>query len=135
MSIHKMGKRAGAMALSFCPAIIHRREAEAVLNRVILIGRTTAQPEMRVTPNGTQVTTFTLAVDRPTDVGQDVDYLDVVAFGKLAENVAQYVVKGHQLAVEGRLQTRVYETKEGQKRKVYEVIAENVQFLSKPKSE
>jgi len=104
-----------------------------MLNRIILIGRTTAQPEMRVTPNGTQVSTFTLAVDRRVqNQQQDVDYIDVVTFGKLAENVAQYVVKGHQLAVEGRLQTRVYETKDGQKRKAYEVVAESVEFLSKP---
>lgn len=106
------------------------------VNRIVLIGRTTAQPEFRVTQNATPVATFTLAVDRPANGGdQDVDYLDVVAFGKLAENIAKYVVKGHQVAVEGRLQTRVYDTKEGQKRKVYEIVAENVQFLSKPKSE
>lgn len=106
------------------------------MNHITLIGRTVAAPSVKAVTNGTQVATLTLAVDRPaTENGHEVDYLDVVAFGKLAENIGQYVVKGHQLAVEGRLQTRTYETKDGQKRKTYEIVAERVEFLSKPKSE
>ena len=106
-----------------------------MLNRIILIGRLTKQPELRVTPGGLSVATFTLAVDRrPTQSGQkEADFIDVVVFGKLAEITCKYLDKGRQVAVEGRLQTRVYDTKDGQRRKVWEVIGDNVQFLgSKP---
>ncbi len=102
-----------------------------MLNRIILIGRLTKQPELRVTPGGLSVATFTLAVDRrPTQSGQkEADFIDVVVFGKLAEITCKYLDKGRQVAVEGRLQTRTYDTKDGQRRKVWEVIGDNVQFL------
>jgi single-strand DNA-binding protein len=108
-----------------------------LLNRVILIGRLTRQPELRVTPSGVQVSSFTLAVDRrPTQSGQrDTDFIDIVVFGRLAEITCKYMDKGRQVAVEGRLQTRTYETKDGQKRKAWEVYGENVQFLGpKPRT-
>lgn len=108
-----------------------------MLNRIILIGRLTRQPELRITPSSLSVTTFTLAVDRrPTQSGQkETDFIDVVVFGKLADITAKYVDKGRLVAVEGRLQTRTYETKDGQKRKAWEVVADNIQFLSpKPKN-
>lgn len=105
-------------------------------NKIILIGRTTADPEMRSTTSGTAVTTFTLAVAR-TYKGQDgekkTDFLDCVAWRGLAETVANHVKKGYLLAVEGRMETRSYEDKEGNKRRVYEVICDNVRFLDRGK--
>jgi single-strand DNA-binding protein len=109
-----------------------------VLNRVVLIGRLTRQPELRITPNSVSVTTVTLAVDRrPSQTGQkEADFIDVVLFGRNAEVACKYLDKGRLVAVEGRLQTRTFETKEGQRRKVVEVIADNIQFLSpRPKKE
>jgi len=109
-----------------------------VLNRVILIGRLTRQPELRITPGGTSVTTITLAVDRrPNPSGQkETDFIDVVLFGRLADVTCQYMDKGRLVAVEGRLQSRSWETKDGQKRKSWEVIADSIQFLDgKPKSQ
>jgi single-strand DNA-binding protein len=109
-----------------------------VLNRVVLIGRLTRQPELRITPNSTSVTTVTLAVDRRVNqAGQkEADFIDVVLFGKLAEVTCKYLDKGRLVAVEGRIQTRSFETKEGQRRKVFEVVADNIQFLSpRPKKD
>lgn len=109
-----------------------------MLNRVILIGRLTRQPELRITPGGTSVTTITLAVDRrPGQGGQkETDFIDVVLFGRLADITCQYMDKGRLVAVEGRLQSRSWETKDGQKRKSWEVIADSIQFLDgKPKSQ
>lgn len=103
-----------------------------MLNRVILIGRLTRQPELRITPSGVSVTTMTMAVDRrPGSSGQkETDFIDVVLFGKLAEVTCKYLDKGRLVAIEGRLQTRTYETKDGQKRKAWEVVGDNIQFLS-----
>lgn len=103
-----------------------------MLNRVILIGRLTRQPELRITPSGVSVTTMTLAVDRrPGSSGQKgTDFIDIVLFGKLAEVSCKYLDKGRLVAVEGRLQTRTYETRDGQRRKAWEVVGDNIQFLS-----
>lgn len=103
-----------------------------MLNRVILIGNLTRDPELRYTPNGVAVTTFTLAVNRPytNQSGErEADFINVVAWRQLADLCANYLRKGRQAAVEGRLQTRSYENKEGRKVYVTEVVAENVQFL------
>ncbi len=103
-----------------------------MLNRVVLIGRLTRDPELRYTPaGGVAVATFTLAVNRRfrTEGRQEADFIPVVVWQKLAETCAKYLVKGSQVAVEGRLQLRSYEDREGQKRNVAEVVAENVQFL------
>ncbi|HZG16929.1 MAG TPA: single-stranded DNA-binding protein [Candidatus Bathyarchaeia archaeon] len=102
------------------------------MNRVILIGNLTKDPELRYTPNGTAVTTFTLAINRPrtNQAGErEADFIGIVAWQKLADLCATYLRKGRKAAVEGRLQTRSYENKEGKKVFVTEVIAENVQFL------
>ncbi|KJS86973.1 MAG: single-stranded DNA-binding protein [Peptococcaceae bacterium BICA1-8] len=106
-----------------------------MLNRVILIGRLTKDPELRYTPSGTAVATFTLAVDRPLakEGQQDVDFVPIVVWSKQAENCANYIGKGRLVAVDGRLQVRTYDTKEGQKRWVTEVVAENVRFLDRGK--
>ncbi len=103
-----------------------------MLNRVVLIGRLTKDPELRYTPNGVAVATFTLAVDRnfTNQQGQrEADFIPVVTWRGLAENVANYLKKGRLTAVEGRMQTRNYENNEGKKVYITEVIADNVRFL------
>jgi single-strand DNA-binding protein len=102
------------------------------MNKVILIGNLTKDPELRYTPNGVAVTTFTLAVNRPrtNQAGErEADFINIVAWQKLADLCATYLRKGRQAAVEGRLQTRSYDNKEGKRVYVTEVVAENVQFL------
>ena len=108
------------------------------LNRVMLIGRLTRDPEMRYTPSGQPVTSFSIATNRYAS-GADgerrefTDYHNIVAWniGKrnLAEQVAQYTHKGSLVYVEGRLQTRSWESQTGEKRKTTEVVANDVQFL------
>src|SRR6184192_1738815 len=108
------------------------------LNKAMLIGRLTKDPEMRYTPSGTAVTNFSIATNR-WSTGPDgerkefTDYHNIVAYnaGKrnLAEIVAQYTKKGSQVYVEGRLQTRSWEGQDGQKRRTTEVVASDVQFL------
>lgn len=103
-----------------------------MINRVILTGRLTADPDLRYTPNGTAVATFTLAVNR-TFIGKDgqkeADFISVITWRKAAENVANYMTKGSLIGVDGRLQTRNYENREGKRVFVTEVVAESVQFL------
>jgi single-strand DNA-binding protein len=102
-----------------------------VLNRVILIGRLTKDPELRYTPNGVAVCQFTLAVDRPKqqDREREADFIPVVVWRGAAEASANYLRKGRLAAVEGRIQVRNYENNEGRRVYVTEVIAENVRFL------
>jgi single-strand DNA-binding protein len=103
-----------------------------MLNRVILIGRLTKDPEMRYTPAGVAVTQFTLAVDRPFTSGQgerEADFIPIVTWRQLAETCANYLRKGRLTAVEGRIQVRNYENNEGKRVYVTEVIADNVRFL------
>ncbi len=104
------------------------------MNHVVLIGRLTRDPELRYTPNGTAVANFTLAVDRPflNQAGErEADFIPIVTWQKLAETCANHLHKGRLVAVEGRLQIRSYEDQEGQRRRVAEVVAGNVQFLDK----
>ena len=103
---------------------------ENLLNRVILIGRLTRDPELKYLQNGTAVATFTLAVDRKYN-REETDFINIVVWRGLAENCANYLSKGRLAAVDGRLQIRSYEDKEGQKRWVTEVVAEDVRFLDK----
>lgn len=108
-----------------------------MLNRIVIIGRLTRDPEMRQTPSGTAVCTFTLAVDRSfksANGERETDFIPVVAWRQLGENCAQYLAKGKLAAVDGRLQIRTYQAQDGSKRTAAEVVAENVRFLS-PKSE
>lgn len=105
-----------------------------MLNRVVLIGRLTKDPELRYTPNGVAVASFTLAVDRsrPNQQGErEADFIPVVVWQKQAENCANYLGKGRLVAVDGRIQVRTYDAKDGQRRWVTEIIAENVRFLDK----
>lgn len=103
-----------------------------MLNRIILIGRLTADPQLRYTANGNAVTNFTLAVNK-SFVGQDgepgADFIDVVVWRKLAEACANHLAKGRLAAVEGRLEIRSYEDQQGVRRKAAEVVADNVRFL------
>ena len=104
------------------------------MNKVILIGRLTKDPELKFTPGtGTAVTSLTLAVDKfNRQSGQrEADFIPVVVWGKQAESTANYMSKGSQMAISGRIQTRSYDAKDGTKRYVTEVVAEDVQFLSK----
>lgn len=102
------------------------------MNKVVLIGRLTKDPELKYTPgSGTAVTTITLAVDRrfSKDNQKEADFIPVVVWGKSAESTAQYMAKGRLMGVSGRIQTRSYEAKDGGRRYVTEVVAEEVQFL------
>lgn len=103
-----------------------------MLNRSILIGRLTKDPELRYTPAGVAVAQFTLAVDRPfsREGGErEADFIPIVTWRQLAENCANYLRKGRLAAVEGRIQVRNYENNEGKRVYVTEVIANNVRFL------
>lgn len=109
-----------------------------MLNRVILIGRLTRDPEMRYTPSGVASVRMGLAVQRPFTNQQgerEADFIDVRAWRKLAETCATHLKKGRLVAVEGRLEVRNYETQDGQKRKSVEVVADDVRFLDRAQQE
>lgn len=109
-----------------------------MLNRVVIIGRLTRDPELRYTPNGTASCTFTLAVERNfknSNGEREADFIPIVTWRQLAENCANYLRKGRLTAVEGRIQTRSYENNEGRRVYVTEVIADNVRFLESAKNE
>lgn len=106
----------------------------ASLNKVFLIGNLTRDPELRYVPSGTAVATFTIAVNRvyTTQSGEKKEqttFAKVVVWGRRAEVCGEYLSKGSPLFVEGRLQSRNWETQDGQKRSTIEVIADNIQFL------
>lgn len=105
------------------------------MNKVVLVGRLTRDPELRALPNGS-VATFTLAISRPftNNAGErEADFINCVAFNRLAENLQKYIHKGSLIGVDGRIQTRNYVATDGNRRFVMEVICENVSFLE-PKS-
>ncbi len=107
-----------------------------MLNVVVLVGRLVRDPEIRYTPAGVAVGSFTVAVDRPFTNQQgerETDFVDVVVWRKLAETCASHLGKGRLVGVEGRLQIRSYETPEGQRRRVAEVVARDVRFLDRPR--
>ena len=99
------------------------------LNRVILIGRTTRDIELKYTPSGAAVCSFTLANGRKVKDVEQTSFIDCVAWQKSAEIIAQYVAKGHRIAVEGRLQQRSWDDQDGKKRSKVELVVENFQFL------
>ncbi len=108
------------------------------MNKVILIGNLTRDPELRTTTSGISVATFSVAVNRPfasASGEREVDFLSCVVWRKQAENLVKYCGKGSSVAVEGRIQTRSYEAQDGSKRYVTEVVCDNVQFLQTRKSE
>lgn len=104
------------------------------MNRIILLGRLVRDPEVRYTPNGRVVCQFTLAVDRPfaNQEGQrEADFIPVVIWGKQAETCGNSLTKGQRALVEGRLQIRSYEAKDGSKRYVTEVVADHFEFIER----
>lgn len=108
----------------------------ASLNKVLLIGNLTRDPELRYVPSGTAVATFTVAVSRvfKTQTGEkkeQASFIRIVVWGRRAEVCGEYLSKGSPVFIEGRLQSRDWETQDGQKRNTMEVIADNVQFLSR----
>lgn len=109
-----------------------------MINRAVLVGRLTADPNLRYTPSGVAVTTFTLAVNRAfknAQKEQEADFINIVAWRQLAELCANYLKKGSQAGVDGRLQSRSYDNKEGQRVFVTEIVADQVQFLTPNNSE
>jgi single-strand DNA-binding protein len=106
----------------------------ASINRVVLVGNLTRDPELRHTPSGTAVCSLRLAVNtrRKDESGQWTDkpnYFDITVWGQQGENCAQYLAKGRPVAVDGRLEWREWEAQDGAKRQAVEVVAESVQFL------
>lgn len=103
-----------------------------MLNRVVLVGRLTRDPDLRYTPNGVAVANFTIAVNRPFTNQQgsrEADFINCVVWRRPAETLANYMKKGNQIGVDGRLQTRSYEGQDGKTVYVTEVVADSVQFL------
>ncbi|MCA0972313.1 single-stranded DNA-binding protein [Halobacillus litoralis] len=103
-----------------------------MLNRVVLVGRLTKDPDLRYTPNGVAVANFTIAVNRPfsnKQGEQDADFINCVVWRRAAENLANFMSKGSQVGVDGRLQTRSFDNQEGKRVFVTEVVADSVQFL------
>ncbi|MBS5115445.1 MAG: single-stranded DNA-binding protein [Erysipelotrichaceae bacterium] len=103
-----------------------------MINRVVLVGRMTRDPELRRTQNGTPVTSFTLAMNRnfsSANGERQTDFINCVVWNKAAENVERYCFKGSLVGVEGRLQSRQYDAQDGRKVTVVEVVCDSVQFL------
>ena len=102
-----------------------------MLNQVAVMGRLTADPELRHTPNDVAVTTFTIAVNRSyvkQGAERQADFIDIVAWRNTAEFICRYFKKGQMMAVSGSIQTRTYTDKEGKNRKAFEIVADNVYF-------
>lgn len=107
------------------------------MNKVFLIGRLTRDPELRYTGSNTAVASFTVAVNRTftnQNGEREADFINVVVWRKQAENVKNYLSQGSQVAIDGRIQTRSYDDKDGNKRYVTEVVADNVEFLGSKNS-
>ena len=105
------------------------------MNKSVLVGRPTQDPVLKYLPGGdTAVATFTIAVDRmfSKDKKKEADFIPIVVFGKSAESVSKFVAKGKLVAVSGRIQTRNYEAKDGTRKYVTEVVADEVKFLEWP---
>lgn len=106
-----------------------------MLNKILVIGHLTRNPELRYTPNGTPVAALGLATSRKykqdDELKEDVCFVDVVVFGKQAEHCGQYLTKGSGIIVDGRLQQRRWETEDGQKRSKHEIVAQTITFMPK----
>lgn len=107
-----------------------------MLNVAVLMGRMVADPELKHTPNDVSVTSFTLAVDRSyvkSGTDRQADFIDIVAWRQTAEFACKYFHKGQLIAVNGAIQTRSYTDKDGNKRKAFEIVADNVHFAESKK--
>ena len=109
------------------------------LNHAVLIGRLVSDPQLRYTPSGTAVASFTLANNKSYSTGgekkEQVSYFDCVAWSKMGEIITEYCKKGKMIAIEGRLQQRTWQDSEGENKSKIEIVVENFQFLSAGKSE
>ncbi len=99
------------------------------MNIAILIGRLTQTPELKSTPNGISVTSVSIAVDRGYGENKQTDFINIVAWRQTAEFVCKYFTKGSRIAIEGSIQTRRYQDRDGNNRTVFEVVANNVHFV------
>ena len=108
------------------------------MNKAFLIGRLTRDPELRYSSSNAPIVNFSIAIDRQYTNSQgqrDTDFINIVAFQKQAENIKKYLTKGSLVAVDGRIQTRNYDDKDGKKVYVTEVVADRVQFLNSKSSD
>ena len=108
------------------------------LNRVIMIGRLTRDPELKQTSGGKNLCSFAIAVDKrmkPTDGSPSADFFNIKAWGNTAEFVSNYLAKGRLVAVDGRLETRKYTDSTGNNREITEIVADNVQGLDRPRED
>lgn len=99
------------------------------MNITVLIGRMTSTPELKTTPNGLSVTSFSIAVDRGYGENKQTDFINIVAWRQTAEFICKHFTKGSRIAIEGSIQTRKYQDREGNNRTVFEVVANNVHFV------
>ena len=108
-----------------------------MFNLVVLTGRTTSEVELKTTPSGVSVCSFTIAVERKYKQGEErqADFINIVAWRQTAEFVSKYFSKGSLIGIEGSIQTRKYKDKEGNTRTAFEVVANNVQFVESKKQE
>lgn len=108
-----------------------------MFNLAILTGRLTNQPELKTTPSGVSVTTFSIAVDRPyqKDKEKEADFITVVAWRQTADFICKYFTKGSRIGIEGTIQTRRFQDKNGNNRTSFEVVANNVHFIDSVKKE
>lgn len=109
-----------------------------MLNVSVVMGRLVADPELRHTPNNIAVTSFTLAVDRSyvkSGADRQTDFIDIVAWRNTAEFISKYFRKGQMMVVQGSIQTRMYQDKDGNKRKAFEIVADNVNFADSKRSD
>lgn len=104
-----------------------------MLNKAILVGRLTADPELKTTPNGVNVTSFSIACDRPysKDGERQADFINIVAWRGTAEFIAKYFHKGNAIAIDGSIQTRRYTDRDGNNRTAFEVLANSVSFVER----
>ncbi len=103
-----------------------------MFNKAIVVGRLTADPELKQTPNGVSVTSFSLAVNRaftPKGGERQTDFLDIVAWRQTAEFICRYFAKGRAILIEGSIQTRSYVDKNGQNRRAWEIVADSAHFV------
>ena len=107
-----------------------------MFNLVVLTGRLTADPELKTTPNGISVTRFSIAVNRNYGSGEDrqTDFINIVAWRNSAEFVSKHFRKGNMIGIEGSIQTRKYQDKDGNNRTAFEVVVNNVQFVESKKN-
>lgn len=100
-----------------------------MFNIAVLMGRMTSTPELKTTPSGVSVTSFSIAVDRGYGENKQTDFINIVAWRQTAEFICKHFTKGSRIAIEGSIQTRKYQDRDGNNRTVFEVVANNVHFV------